>query len=167
MNRAAKTLGGSMFHINIPGFGNLSLEHIVFDYNGTLAVDGMPVPGVRKRLTTLSEFVNIHVVTADTFGKVQKEMDGVPCKVTILPLENQDTGKREFVEALGAQATVSVGNGRNDRLMLEVAALGIAVILEEGASAMTLASADVVCKDIHAALDLFENPKRLIATLRS
>jgi soluble P-type ATPase len=156
-----------MIHIDIPGFGELSLAHIVFDYNGTLAVDGVPIPGVRKRLQALSTALNIHVVTADTFGKVRSEMGGVPCRVTILPLENQDTGKQEFVDALGAAATVSVGNGRNDRLMLEAAALGVAVILEEGASAVTLASADVVCKDIHGALDLLENPKRLIATLRS
>jgi len=156
-----------MIHIDIPGFGELSLDHIVFDYNGTLAVDGVPVPGVRKRLRTLAESLTIHVVTADTFGRVRAEMTDVPCQVTILPLEKQDTGKRDFVDALGAAATVSVGNGRNDRLMLEIAALGIAVILEEGASAATLASADVVCKDIHAALDLFEHPKRLIATLRN
>ena len=56
---------------------------------------------------------------------------------------------------------------RNDRLMLKEAALGIAVILKEGASAESVAAADVVCTDIVAALELLQNPLRLIATLRT
>jgi soluble P-type ATPase len=63
-----------------------------------------------------------------------------------------------------------VGNGRNDQLMLKEAALGIAVILEEGAAAATLNAtlnaADVVCTHIVSALELLTNPLRLMATLR-
>ncbi|MEZ4567516.1 MAG: hypothetical protein R2860_11350 [Desulfobacterales bacterium] len=51
--------------------------------------------------------------------------------------------------------------------MLRASALGIAVILEEGASAQTLQSADVVCTSIVSALSLLIHPLRLIATLRS
>jgi soluble P-type ATPase len=51
--------------------------------------------------------------------------------------------------------------------MLKEAALGIAVILEEGAAAQTLVSANVVCASIVSALDLLRNPLRLTATLRS
>jgi soluble P-type ATPase len=63
--------------------------------------------------------------------------------------------------------TVAVGNGRNDRLMLQESALGIAVILNEGAAMQTLLCADVVCTDIVAALQLLIHPLRLTATLRS
>jgi soluble P-type ATPase len=62
---------------------------------------------------------------------------------------------------------VCIGNGRNDRLMLAESALGIAVVLGEGAAAVTLAAADVVCTDILAALALLTHPLRLVATLRS
>ncbi len=31
-----------MLKIDIPGFGIINLEHAVFDYNGTLAKDGIP-----------------------------------------------------------------------------------------------------------------------------
>jgi soluble P-type ATPase len=51
--------------------------------------------------------------------------------------------------------------------MLKEAALGIAVVQEEGAFAETLMSADVVCTNIVSALGLLTNPLRLIATLRS
>jgi soluble P-type ATPase len=59
-----------------------------------------------------------------------------------------------------------VGNGFDDHLMLHSAALGIAVILGEGAASKTLFEADVVCTSIASALDLLLFPQRLAATLR-
>jgi soluble P-type ATPase len=50
--------------------------------------------------------------------------------------------------------------------MLKEAALGIVVILKEGAATDTVASADIVCTDIVSALELLQNQSRLIATLR-
>ena len=156
-----------MIEINIPGYRTLKLEHIVFDYNGTLAVDGEVIPGVKELLRSLAEHLIVHILTADTFGKVKSRLSDLPCNITILPENEQDIGKRNFVQSLGANRTVAVGNGRNDRLMLQSSVLGIAVILGEGASAQTLAMADVVCTSIIEALALLENPLRLVATLRS
>lgn len=65
-----------MIEINIPGFGNLQLAHLVSDYNGTLAVDGKPLPGVSEALEALSSDIQIHVVTADTFGLAADELAG-------------------------------------------------------------------------------------------
>jgi len=156
-----------MLDIAIPGFGRLQLEYLVLDYNGTLACDGELLEGVREMLETLAEDLEIHVVTADTFGKVGSRMEGFRAKVVILPVEGQDVGKREYVEELGVERVVAVGNGRNDRLMLEASALGIAVVEGEGASAERLTAADVVAPGIRPALELLTNPLRLTATLRS
>ena len=156
-----------MIEIKIPGYKNLHLKYLVLDHNGTLAVDGILLSGVKERLKALSAGLEIHVLTADTFGKALSQLEGVPCKLSILPLDDQDTGKLAYVKKLGREHTVSIGNGRNDRLMLKEAALGITVILEEGAAVGTLTSADVVCKDILSALDLLSHPLRLTATLRS
>jgi hypothetical protein len=68
----------------IPGFGRLSLEHLVLDYNGTLAVDGKLLPGVKARLARLSGMLRIHVVTADTFGKARAGLRGLDCRLEIL-----------------------------------------------------------------------------------
>lgn len=155
-----------MFHHAIPGFGEVVLEHLVMDYNGTLAVDGILIQGVPDMLVALSSQMTLHVITADTFGMVQKEMADMPVQVKILPLADQDQAKKDYIRELGADRTAAIGNGRNDRLMLEAAALGIALILKEGAAARTMAVADVVCTDIRDALALFLNPKRLTATLR-
>lgn len=153
--------------VAIPGYGELHLAHLVMDYNGTLAVDGRLLPGVKERLEGLGRRLALHVVTADTFGKVKAELAGLDATVQILPRDRQDEAKREYVRQLGANVTVAVGNGRNDCLMLQEAALGVAVILGEGASAKSLAAADVVCLSIADALDLLQHPLRLTATLRT
>jgi len=156
-----------MIEISIPGYKTLRLEHLVLDYNGTLACDGEMIPGVKEGLVALSDLLEIHVLTADTFGKVESGMKGIPCRVTVLPVENQDLGKLGYVQKLNPLHTVCIGNGRNDRLMLKASVLGIAVVLGEGAAVATLTDADVVCTSIIAALDLLKNPLRLTATLRS
>ena len=153
--------------ILIPGYGKLCLEYLVMDYNGTLAIDGGLIDGVKGVLIKLSEILEFHVLTADTFGKAAAGLDGIPCKLTVLPKEDQQTGKLDYVKMLGADRTVSIGNGRNDQLMLKESALGIAVILGEGASVETLISANVICTSIVSALELLMNPLRLTATLRS
>ncbi|MFP4033479.1 MAG: HAD family hydrolase [Desulfococcaceae bacterium] len=156
-----------MIDVEVPGFGRLGIEHLVLDYNGTLAVDGRPVDGVADDLNALADRLAVHVVTADTFGKAAEALSEVRCRLEILPPGGQDVAKRDFVQALGADRTAAVGNGRNDRLMLRAAAVGIAVILAEGAAGLTLADADVVTTGIRPALALLSNPLRLVATLRS
>jgi soluble P-type ATPase len=156
-----------MISIDIPGFGRLAIDHLVLDYNGTLALDGVLVPGVGDLLNSLARELTVHVVTADTFGKAAAGLSGTDCRLTILDSGHQDQAKVEFVSQLGAEQTASIGNGRNDALMLEKSALGIAVILGEGASAESVNAADIVCTDICAALELLMHPLRLTATLRS
>ena len=139
---------------------------MVLDYNGTIACDGDLIPGVKENLVALADKLQIHIVTADTFGNARRGLDGIKCELSILAPEAQDIGKLEYVKGLGVENTVCVGNGRNDQLMLKEAVLGIAVILEEGAAAAALGAADVVCTNIVSALELLDNPLRLIATLR-
>ena len=156
-----------MIEITIPGYKTLQLRHIVLDYNGTMAVDGELIPGVGDALKSLAKDLQVHILTADTFGKVRSQVEGIPCELSILPADNQDQGKLDYIKGLGAEYTVCIGNGRNDRLMLKEAALGIAVLLEEGAAMESLAAADVVCSSILDALKLLTNALRLTATLRS
>jgi soluble P-type ATPase len=156
-----------MIEINVPGFRNLSLLHVVSDYNGTLAVDGKLLPGVGDALKALSSDIQVHIITADTFGLAADELAGLPIKLTIIPVENQAEAKLDFISRLGADSVVAIGNGRNDRKMLSAAAIGIVLIQKEGGAAEAIASADVVSSSILDALDLLQAPKRLIATLRS
>ncbi|TDA70061.1 MAG: hypothetical protein D9V47_03365 [Clostridia bacterium] len=153
--------------ISIPGWGELAISRIVFDFNGTLAVDGHLGPDTRQKLEGLAGGgFAIYVLTADTFGLVRSEMAGLPVTVEILTGDATGTAKAEFIRRLGPEHTAAVGNGRNDEAMLRLAALGIAILGREGCYPSTLAAADVVVAGIGDALDLFLHPRRLVATLR-
>ena len=156
-----------MIDLAIPGFGRLHLENLVCDYNGTLARDGVLLDGVGAGITALASKLNVHVVTGDTFGTAERALSGLPCAVTLLPAERQVEAKEAFVMRLGAASVAAIGNGRNDRLMVAAAALGIAVIGDEGSGADTLQACDVVVRDVVDAFALLENPQRLKATLRA
>lgn len=152
--------------IHIPDFGPLNIQHIVCDYNGTLAVDGTLLAGVADTFHALQE-IEVHVVTADTFGVARRQLEHTNCHLSIIPDDDQARRKRDYIRTLGTDSVVAIGNGRNDRLMLEEAALGIALIQAEGAAASALRSADIICTSIIDALTYFTANKRLIATLRS
>lgn len=155
-----------MVNLSVPGYGELNIEHVVMDYNGTLAVDGLLLPGVKAALLALSRHLTLHVLTADTFGKANGLL-GVPCTLSILPASDQQAAKLGYVQSLGPEKTVSIGNGRNDQRMLKASRLGIAVVLGEGASMEAVTNADIVCTSIVTALELMTHPLRLTATLRS
>ena len=157
-----------MIAVHIPGNGEtLEIRHLVLDFNGTLAVDGVMLPGVRELLLALAGLLQVHIVTAGTFGGVEEQVRGIPCVLKVLDGADQAGQKGRYVDELGAGQTACVGNGRNDRIMLEKAKLGILVIQQEGAAAESLLAADVVCTDILAALQLLLHPLRLTATLRT
>ena len=52
-----------------------------------------------------------------------------------IPAQNQAEAKSDYVETLGADTVVAMGNGANDAAMIERAALGIAILGPEGAAA--------------------------------
>ena len=60
----------------------------------------------------------------------------------------------------------AIGQGANDAAMLKVAAIGIGILSTEGLAGETLLAADIIVPDIYAALELFEKPLRMVATLR-
>ena len=155
-----------MLEMNIPGAQPLHLSYLILDYNGTLAYDGSILPGVTERLGILAKDLEIHIVTADTFGSVRTQVDHLPVKLAVIPPKRQAQAKAAYIEHLGPADSVAIGNGRNDALMLQQAALGIAVMQTEGAAMETLLAAEVVTPGIAAALDLLLHPDRLKATLR-
>jgi soluble P-type ATPase len=156
-----------MMELDIPGYRRLGLSHLVLDFNGTLACDGRLIEGVRERVLALGQQLEVHILTADTFGRAGKEMEGMGCTISIIPRKQEAEAKFQYIQKLGTEETVCVGNGRNDRFMLKGAAIGIAVVQAEGASIEAILSADVVTSSILDALDLLLKPLRLTATLRS
>jgi P-type E1-E2 ATPase len=143
--------------------GSVTFHHLVLDFTGTLSLDGKLLPGVGERLCTLADHIQVHVLTADTFGTARVALEGLPVQVRII---RDGREKAELVSALEPEGVIAVGNGRNDIPMMDVAGLGVAVLGPEGAASGLLAAADVVTREITDALDLFLTPLRVKATLR-
>ncbi len=156
-----------MISINIPGYKKLEAFHLVLDFNGTLAVDGKLIKGVKSRLKLLSKHLDIHILTADTFGTSKKALGNLKCRHIIISAVGQDIQKAQYVDKLGKDHVIAIGNGHNDLLMIQQVILGIMVIQKEGAFAPLFQKAHIVCFSIIDALELLQNHLRIIATLRN
>ncbi len=152
--------------IDVPGYGQLDLRHLVLDLNGTIALDGALLPGVAEDLRALDPSLQPLLVTADTHGRAAAICEELGIEPRIIGPGDETAAKERLVRELGTEHVVAIGNGANDASLLAAAALGICVIGPEGASAAAMRAADVVVTDIRAALGLLLTPSRLIATLR-
>ena len=157
-----RQVGIFMIQVEIPGRGVLELSHAVFDFNGTLALDGALLPGVADDMARLSAVLSCVLVSADTHGTLARVGQGLGCPLHVV---TRGEDKAILVEQLPG-SVVAIGNGQNDWAMFQAAALSIAVLGPEGASGRTLAAADVVVRDVHDAFGLLLDPTRLVATLR-
>jgi P-type E1-E2 ATPase len=155
-----------MIELTIPGRGELRIEHIVTDVNGTLAVDGILPEGLAKRIGALRDRLTIHLLTADTHGRQAVIDQQLNLTAVRIKGGNEAGQKADYVKRLGAASVIAIGQGANDAAMLKEAALGICVMSREGVAVETLLAADLLVPDIFAALDLFDKPLRLIASLR-
>ncbi|AFM42174.1 soluble P-type ATPase [Desulfosporosinus acidiphilus SJ4] len=155
-----------MIELMIPGKGAITLSVLVLDFNGTLALDGRLLESVKEDLKRLSLFMDIHVLTSDTFGSVERQCQELPVKVKVLGSLDHTQEKGDYILTFNPDRVVAVGNGSNDKIMLEKAGLGIGVIGFEGAFTSTLLSSDIIVNDIKDAFGLLLEPQRLKATLR-
>jgi P-type E1-E2 ATPase len=152
--------------IAIPGRKGLHIENLLFDLNGTLALDGHLLEGVEERLSQLKESFNVYIMTSDTHGTAERLKGRLD--IHFVPMEKGYgmVQKLDFLRHIGNETTAAIGNGSNDILMLKDAAIGICVIGREGASWEAMINSDMIVWDINDALEMFLNPKRVIATLR-
>jgi soluble P-type ATPase len=155
-----------MIRIDIPGFRNLSIEHLVLDFDGTLARNGRLLPGIHDRFWSLDQQLKIHVLTGDTFGAAREALNGLPVNLTVIDAEGQARAKLAYVRTLGLDHVVAIGNGGNDHLMLKAAALSMTVSGSEGTAVEALLASQIYFPAIHDALDTLECTLRLVATLR-
>jgi soluble P-type ATPase len=156
--------------VDIPGFGRLELGTVASDYTGTLSRGGKVSDDVRGRLVQLAGLVDIHILTADTFGTADRELVGLPVTVHRLDAMGQDVQKTRFVEKMNAAQVVAFGNGNNDRLFLgavkKAGGLAVAIDNGEGCAMDTLQNANLFIVGAENALDLLIETNRLKATLR-
>lgn len=157
----------AMIELNIPGRGVVQLQHLVCDVNGTLAVDGQLQEGLVRCLSTLRDRLTLHLLTADTHGRQEVIDQLLNLRAVRIQPGQESLQKAVYVRQLGAETVVAIGQGANDVGMLKEAALGICVFSPEGTAVEALLAADLVTATIFDALELLENPIRIVASLRS
>ncbi len=155
-----------MLTVKLPDGREYNLHTAVFDYNGTLAVDGVVSAAVGSLLAVLTQKLRVVIVTADTFGLARSQLCRLPVELVVLGPGQGGPDKAAYVLAAGADGVVAIGNGVNDAGMFAAAALAVCIVGTEGASVPTLLAADIVVPGPEAAIGLLLDPRRLVATLR-
>lgn len=157
-----------MIMVNIPGYKSIKIENVVFDFNGTIAEDGILLNEVKEKIKELkNKEINIFIVTSDTYGTVIEQCNNLPVKVQIFNKENASQDKKKIVEKLGRDITAAIGNGRNDVEMFKNSIMSVAVIGREGCFAKAAFEADIIVNNPIDAIDLLIKHSRIKATLRT
>jgi len=153
-----------MIQVTIPGREPMQIEHLILDVDGTIALDGVPLPGVQERLVALQEYVEIHLLTEDNYGTqaAVERVLGLSAKI----VQHGGTEKGGYALQLGAEQVAAIGNGMSDLPLFNTVALRIAVLGPEGLAAALLPAADLLVRDVIEGLDLLLAPDRIVATLR-
>lgn len=155
-----------MIELNIPGRDTIQIEHLVCDVNGTLAVDGKLSEGLPRLLKALQDRLTIHLLTADTHSRQAIIDQQLGLQAIRVKQGKEVEQKAAYVQGLNAAQVAAIGQGANDAAMLKAAALGVGILSAEGIASETLLAADLVVPDIYTALELFDKPLRIVATLR-
>ena len=113
-----------MISVPIPGWGELSIEYLMVDFNGTAALDGKLKKEVKDVVEKISRYVKVFIITADSYDSVDSELGA--SSVTFIKVNKHASGdeKAKVVRELGPEKVVAIGNGSNDALMFKESALG-------------------------------------------
>ena len=155
-----------MIRIEIPGRNALEIEHVLLDYNGTIAVDGALAPGAADAIRQLAQQAHVAVLTADTYGSAHAQCDPLGVEVVTFPRADAAQFKQEYASGLSGQIAC-LGNGFNDVEMFEESDLRIAILDTEGTYAGLISHADVLARSVAEGLELLLKTDGLRATLRT
>ena len=63
-----------MISVPIPGWGELAIEYLMIDFNGTVALDGKLKKEVKEAIDRISRYVKVFIITADSYDSVDAEL---------------------------------------------------------------------------------------------
>lgn len=147
----------------------LEVNTLAIDLNGTSAVGGLLVPGVKDLLDEyLDRSLRIVLLTGDVRGTARTICDNLGkegTKIELIDCKHEKGimyGKFDWL--LKNPGTVFIGNGNGDALT-GIATLTIAVCQGEGMTGPMLEGADVIFTSIVKALEMPLSFERIKATL--
>ena len=103
-----------MLQIEIPGREQpLRLDVLVLDYNGTIACDGQLIDGIGERIRELCTKLPVYILTADTYGTVKRQCEGLGAEILTFPRAAAGECKEEIVRKLSVDQKVCVVGKRS------------------------------------------------------
>lgn len=148
----------------VTGVGEIEINTIVLDLNGTLAVKGIIPDGVKERLLKLKELgIAVTLFTGDQRGNAQELCDDLG--ISFSKAKTSEDKERLFLE-LDPETTAAIGNARIDNGKFKHAKVSVATLQAEGIHTGILEHVDVIVPSINDALDLFIDPDIFGATMR-
>ena len=154
-----------MISIERPNQGNLEIEFILIDFEGTLASDRRVHPKAKDKINLLSKRARILIFTTGEKESVSAVLRNVKAEVVYLREGEASRGKRDLLQQLGPRRTVAMGSGMSDIEMIQNSGLGIGVMSREGTLSEVIGKADLVFMTVVDALDFLLKPLRQRATL--
>ena len=149
----------------VPEAGEIEINTIVLDLNGTLQVKGKIPEGVRERIIKLKEKgFELILFSGDVRGNAGKIADELGVE-----LRKCTSGKEKESEFLtfNTETTAAIGNARIDIGKFKHAKLSIGTLQAEGIHVEILKYIDVLVPSINDALDFFLDESTFCGTMRA
>ncbi len=150
---------------NVPEVGEIEINTIVFDLNGTLQVNKKIPDGVKERLAELKEkWFHLVLFSGDIRGNAKQiaEKLGLEFRKCVSCKE-----KEEQFLTFDKETTAAVGNARIDIGKFKHAKLSIATLQAEGIHTGILQHVDIIVPSINNALDFFLDEGIFKGTMRA
>jgi P-type E1-E2 ATPase len=143
----------------------LRISTLILDLNGTLAIDGVIISGVKERILKIQELgIKVILLSGDTMGTAQNIANEL--QVQLIHTKNAED-KMNIALQFEKNNLAAIGNGKIDLKLFQNVGLSILTLQSEGVYTPTLLASTIIVPSIIDALDLFLKPLRLKATLRS
>lgn len=148
----------------VPGVGEIEINTIVLDLNGTLAVKGSIVEGAKERIAKLKKMgFKVLLFTGDQRGNAADLCKDLGIEFSKASSKEE---KENLIKQLDLETTAAIGNARIDIGKFRNAKLSIATLQAEGIHTEILKYADVLVPNINDALDFFIYSDIFAATMR-
>ncbi len=149
---------------NISGVGEMEINTIVMDLNGTLAIRGEVVKGVKEKLSELKgKGFKLILVSSDQRGnakEISKELE-----IEFYAAKTLEE-KAKFMQNLNTENVAAIGNARVDIGLFSNAKLSIATLQAEGIHAGIIKHVDIIVPSIIDALNLLLDKDTISSTMK-
>lgn len=149
---------------NINGVGEIEINTIVMDINGTLALRGKIITGVKNKLSELKEKgFKLILVSSDQRGNAQEIANDLEIEFYAAKTLEE---KAEFMQSLNPENTAAIGNARIDIGLFKNAKLSIATLQAEGIHTGIIKHVDIIVPSIIDALNLLLDKYTVESTMK-